>query len=166
MFERPFMCLWPYNGISLSFSSIWFISFGPSGNSWKKYFAQVRSCGSACSLAWFKPTFGVERASQGFFSRCDFETFQIKPVDPLIACVAWRFFVSDYLVVFFLFFFLGFDESRKLQLEVWRNHVFFGNHYQGIVITFWFSVSIRYHFGEGLFTSKAYVPKIFRVFFF
>ena len=123
MFERPFMCLWPYNGISLSFSSIWFKSFGPSGNSWKEYFAQVCSCGSAYSLAWFKPTFGVERASQGFFSRCDFETFQIKPVDPLIACVAWGFFFSDYLV--FLFFFLGFDESRKLQLEVWRNHVFF-----------------------------------------
>ena len=35
-----------------------------------------------------KRTFGVERASQGFFSRCDFETFQIKPVDPLIVCVA------------------------------------------------------------------------------
>ena len=33
-------------------------------------------------------------------------------------------------------------------------------------MTFQFSVSIRYHFGEGLFTSKAYVPKIYRVFFF
>ena len=102
MFERPFMCLWPYNGISLSFSSIWFKSFGPGGNSWKEYFAQVCSCGSARSLAWFKPTFGVERASQGFFSRCDFETFQIKPVDPLIACVAWGFF---FLITLFFFFF-------------------------------------------------------------
>ena len=41
-----------------------------------------------------KSAFGVEGASQGFVSRCDFETFQIKPIDPLIACVARGFLFS------------------------------------------------------------------------
>ena len=35
-----------------------------------------------------KSPFGIEGASQGDFSRCDFETFEIKAVDPLIARVA------------------------------------------------------------------------------
>ena len=35
-----------------------------------------------------KCPFGIEGASQGDFSRCDFETFEIKAVDPLIARVA------------------------------------------------------------------------------
>ena len=35
-----------------------------------------------------KSPFGLEGASQGDFSRCDFETFEIKAVDPLIARVA------------------------------------------------------------------------------
>ena len=36
-----------------------------------------------------KSPFVVEAgASQGYFSRCDFETFEIKPVDPSIARVA------------------------------------------------------------------------------
>ena len=35
-----------------------------------------------------KSPFGIEGASQSDFSRCDFETFEIKPVDPLIARVA------------------------------------------------------------------------------
>ena len=38
--------------------------------------------------------FGVERASKGFVLRCVFETFQIEPVDPLIACVARGFLFS------------------------------------------------------------------------
>ena len=35
-----------------------------------------------------KSPFGVGGASQGYFSRCDFETFEIKPVDPSIVRVA------------------------------------------------------------------------------
>ena len=35
-----------------------------------------------------KSAFGVEGASQGDFSRCEFETLEIKPVDPLTARVA------------------------------------------------------------------------------
>ena len=82
-FERPFMCLWLYCRISPSFSSTWFQSFGPSGNPWKEYFALVRSWGNACSLPWWLCE-RVEGASKGFVFRCVFETFQIKPVDPLI----------------------------------------------------------------------------------
>ena len=77
------MCLWLYSRISPSFSSTWFQYFGPSGNPWKEYFALVRSWQNACSLPWWLCE-RVEGASKGFVLRCVFETFQIKPVDPLI----------------------------------------------------------------------------------
>ena len=42
---------------------------------------------------------GVEGASQGFFSRCDLETFEIILVDPLKGL---RVFLSDCFVLFLL----------------------------------------------------------------
>ena len=50
-----------------------------------------------------KSPFGVEGASQGDFSRCDFETFEIKAVDPLIARVARGIFLL--MALFFVFLF-------------------------------------------------------------
>ena len=50
-----------------------------------------------------KSPFGVKGASQGDFSRCDFETFETKPVDPLIARVAWGIFLL--MALFFVFLF-------------------------------------------------------------
>ena len=120
------MCLWLYSRISLSFSSTWFKSFGLSGILHSYVHGEVR----AALLNDCKSPFVVEAgASQGYFSRCDFETFEIKPVDPSIARVAWGVFLLIDLVFFFLLFvflvFLRFDESRKLQLEVWRKYIFF-----------------------------------------
>ena len=64
-----------------------------------------------------KSAFGVEGASQGFVSRCDFETSQIKPIDPLIACVARGFLLSLFC------FFQGLMKVYDCEGAVWRIEV-------------------------------------------
>ena len=56
--------------------------------------------------------FGVEGASKGFVLRCVFETFQIKPVDPLIV---W---LEDFFSLCFGFSRL--DKNYGCESAVWR----------------------------------------------
>ena len=56
--------------------------------------------------------FGVEGASKGFVLRCVFETFQIKPVDPLIVWLEGFFSLR--------FGFSRLDKNYGCESAVWR----------------------------------------------